>query len=273
MDVTVVKIGGEVPAGPLGVDVAALTATGARVVVVHGGAAAMARLAGRLGVTLREIVSPDGVVTRRTDAATLEVLTLALAGGVKPALVVELVRHGVRAVGLTGLDAGLVRARRRSAVRATVDGRTVLLRGDHSGRITGVDGVVLRTLLGAGLVPVVSPPVLADDDTPVNANADRVAAAIAIALGARRLVFLTASGGVRADPDDPDSVLARYRLPASGDRPGAGIGGGMRIKLVAAAEALAGGVASVSVGERLLPTVRGAGTVVRPALPPGPNGF
>lgn len=268
-DISVVKTGGGMAAEPLAADVAALVAAGSGVVVVHGGSVEMGRLAARLGVTLRELVAPDGVVTRHTDAATLEVLTLAMAGSVKPALVVELLRHGVRAVGLTGVDAGLLRARRRGAVRAVVDGRVTVVRGDHSGRIIGVADDVLRTLLGCGLVPVLSPPALAEDGTPVNANADRVAAAVAAALGARRLVFLTAAGGVRADPTDPATVLDRYHVREPGARPDDRIGGGMAIKLVAAAEALAAGVPAVTIGGRLLPAVRGtSGTVVLGSCPP-----
>src|SRR5262249_47055790 len=148
--------GGQADPAAVCADIAELTAGGVRVVLVHGGSAEMARLAGRLGVTLRQLVAPDGVVTRYTDPATLEVLLLALAGSVKPALVAELARHSVPALGLTGLDGGLLRARRREAVRTVVDGRQIVIRDDHSGRIVSVNTSMLHTVLGAGLVPVVS---------------------------------------------------------------------------------------------------------------------
>lgn len=263
----VVKFGGGegLDAEALCADVAGLTAAGTPVVVVHGGSAEMAGLADRLGVRLRTLTAPDGVTTRYTDAATLDVLLLALAGRVKPALLTLLARHGVRAMGLTGLDGGLLRARRKRAVRAVVDGRTVVVRDDHSGRIASVNSGLLRSLLAMGIVPVVSPPALAEDGEPVNANADRVAAAVAVALRADRLVFVTGAPGVLADPGDESSVMAECRPPV------AGAGGGMAIKLVAAQEALDGGVGEVRVcgGGRKWPVsaaLRGeAGTRVFPA--------
>ncbi len=76
----------------------------------------IARLAGQLGVPQRTLTAPDQVSTRYTDPETLEVVVLALAGAVKPKIVAELSRLGVPAVGLTGLDGGMLRARRKSAV-------------------------------------------------------------------------------------------------------------------------------------------------------------
>jgi acetylglutamate/LysW-gamma-L-alpha-aminoadipate kinase len=247
----VVKHGGSTPLAPAAVcgDIAELTAAGKQIVLVHGGSAEMARLAGQLDVRLRTLATPDGVTARYTDEATLDVLTLALAGRVKPALVAELARRGVPALGLTGIDAGLLRARRRRAVRAVVDGKTVVVRDDHSGRISQVNVPVLRTLLAARFVPVLSPPALDDDGLPVNSNADRVAAAVAAALGAECLVFLTAVPGVLRVPGDPASLMPRYRLrPLAAGRDEA-LGSGMVVKLAAAADALAGGVRRVVIAD------------------------
>lgn len=245
----VIKCGGTVGIDPgtIGSDVADLVRTGTPVVVVHGGSAEIRRLGDRLGMPERRLVAPDGVSTRRTDAATLEVLTLALAGSVKPALVTALQAAGVDAVGLTGLDGGLLRARRTPALRSVVDGRTTIVRDDHSGRVTRVRAELLGTLLDAGLVPVVSPPVLAEDGRPVNADADRVAAAVAVAVRACALVLLTGAPGVLADPGDEGSRLARCVLPATGVPPY--LGGGMGPKLVAARTAVLGGVGRVVVAD------------------------
>jgi [amino group carrier protein]-L-2-aminoadipate/L-glutamate 6-kinase len=270
--IVVVKCGGargaDLPA--LCADVARLAAAGTPVVLVHGGSADMEQLAGRLGAELRQVAAPDGVVTRRTDDAALEILHLALLGRVKPALVAGLARHGVRAVGLTGLDAGLLQARRKTALRAVVDGQAVVIRGDHSGRIVGVNTELLRLLLSAGLVPVMSPPALAEDCRPVNVNADRVAAAVAVALQARVLLFLTAAPGVLEDPRQPATLLGRYRAGPPGWAAESWIGGGMAIKIRAAAQALAGGVAEVRIADSRRPAelsraLRGeAGTLILP---------
>ncbi|MEU9946571.1 amino acid kinase family protein, partial [Streptomyces lavendulae] len=197
-----------------------------------------------------------------------------LAGVTKPRLVTELAAAGVSAVGLTGVDGGLLRARRKTAHRAVVDGRLRVVRDQHSGRVTSVNSGLLRSLLADGHTPVVSPPALAEDFRPVNADADRVAAAVAAALGADVLVMLTGAPGVLADPADETSVLAECRVPLDGAPPHTG--GGMGLKLVAAREALAGGVPRVLVGDgRVAEPVRSAlaGGVTRVVLgSPDANG-
>ncbi|MET7680653.1 [LysW]-aminoadipate kinase [Streptomyces sp. NPDC005423] len=265
---TVVKCGGNpsVDAAGICADVAKLVGEGQSVLLVHGGSGEIARLAGRLGVPQRTLVAPDMVSTRYTDPATLEVVVLALAGGVKPRIVAELSRLGVPSVGLTGLDGGMLRARRKSVVRSVVDGRTTLVRDNRSGRLDEVRTELLDNLLWSGFVPVVSPPAIDEHGHPVNVDADRVAAALAAALGADELVLLTGAPGVLRDPDDDTSVLSTYEVPATG-APGRFAGGGMALKLIAAREALAGGVASVRIADGRIPdpasrALAGSGTTV-----------
>jgi acetylglutamate/LysW-gamma-L-alpha-aminoadipate kinase len=268
-DIAVIKCGGHATVTPaaLSADLAELTASGRPVVVVHGGSADIERLGVRLNVPMRRLTAPDGVSGRYTDPAALEVVTLALAGAVRPRLVAALLAAGVPAVGLTGIDGGLLRARRRRAQRAVVDGRQVIVRDDHSGRITEVNTALLDCLLAAGLVPVVSPPVLAEDGAPVNADADRAAAAIAVAMRADTLVLLTSAPGVLADPADPLSVLSVCEVPQTG--PPAQRAGGMGVKLTAAREALAAGVREVLVADGRVPAPVSralAGSATRVAL-------
>ncbi|MEV5826924.1 [LysW]-aminoadipate kinase [Spirillospora sp. NPDC052242] len=263
MGVTVVKCGGAVPPGPVCADLAGLAG---RVVLVHGGGPEVDGLAGELGVPARTLVSPSGVTSRHTDPAMLEVVTLALAGRVKPRLLRALAAAGVPAVGLTGLDGGLLRARRKPAQRTVRDGRTVLVRDDHSGRLTGVRPRVLRVLLDGGFVPVVSPPALGEDGAPVNVDADRAAAAVAGALGAERLILLTTAPGLLRDAADEDTVLDRCALAPDGPVPYAA-SGGMHRKLIASREALLAGVPRVSVCDGRVPrpvtaALRGAGTTL-----------
>ena len=278
--VTVVKIGGEiaVDAAAVCADVAALAAAGRSVVLVHGGAAELDRLAARLGVPQRRLTTPKGSSSRYTDPATLEVLMLALAGKVKPALLVELAGCGASAVGLTGLDGGLLRARRTAVHRAVLDGRTKMIHDDHNGTIQLTDPTVLRVLLAAGIVPVVSPPALGLDGRPVNVDADRVAAAVADALGAAELVYLTGAPGLLRDPADETTVRESVELPATGRMPAEAVGG-MAAKLMAARDALVAGVRSVRIADGrgtgpLRAALAGAGTTVRlaPAADQEPGG-
>jgi [amino group carrier protein]-L-2-aminoadipate/L-glutamate 6-kinase len=263
----VVKCGGSAAVDPSGVcaDVAELAAAGHQVVLVGGGSADIERLAARLRVPLRRLTSPDGLTARFTDEATLEVVSMALAGVVRPRLVTALQAAGVAAVGLTGVDGALLRARRRRTQRALVDGRQVIVRGDRSGRITAVNVALLGCLLGKGFVPVVSPPVLAEDGGMLNADADRVAAAVAAALRASALLLLTGAPGVLADPADPRTLLPACVVPPHGPPPQRA--GGIGVKLLAARDALAAGVPAVRIagGDGPRPVRRalaGAGTTV-----------
>lgn len=247
--IVVVKIGGNasVNAEEVCRDVSLLVAAGESVVLVHGGSADIDSLADRLGVKRRRLVAPDGVSSRRTDTEMLEVVVLALAGAVKPRLLSLLSTAGVRAVGLTGLDAGLLKARRKSTQRSMVEGRMMVVRNGHGGRIISVDADVLTTLLRSAFVPVVSPPATAPDGQPVNVDADRAAAALAGELGAGTLVMLTGAPGVLADASNPGSLIRECRLSQSGPPPA--VEGGMGIKLVAAREALLAGVAHVLIAD------------------------
>ncbi|HEY7143165.1 MAG TPA: [LysW]-aminoadipate kinase [Streptosporangiaceae bacterium] len=265
--IIVVKCGGSaaVDQDAVCADVAELAAAGRRVVLVGGGSADIERLAARLSVPLRRLTSPDGLTARFTDEATLEVVSMALAGIVQPRLVTALQAAGVAAVGLTGVDGALLRARRRRAQRALAGGRQVIVRGDRSGRIASVNTALLGCLLDAGFVPVVSPPVLGADGSVLNADADRVAAAIAIAAGASSLLLLTGAPGVLADPADPRSVLPACLVPRDGQPPQRG--GGIGVKLLAARDALAAGVPAVLIASGAGPrpvcrALAGAGTAV-----------
>lgn len=273
MGLTVVKCGGSDTIDPDRVcaDIAALRGTGESVLLAHGGAVDIGRLAGELGVPERTLLSPDGLASRYTDAALLDVVQLALAGRVKPRLLTALAAAGVPAVGLTGLDAGLLRARRKAARRAVdADGRVRLVRDDRSGRITSVDPAAPRALLAAGLTPVLSPPATGEDGAPLNVDADRAAAAVAAALGADRLILLTAAPGLLRDVTDPATLLARYPLPADGpldQRAVPAASAGMHRKLIAAREALRGGVPVVRIADGRPPAplsaaLAGAGTAL-----------
>ncbi|MFD8478583.1 [LysW]-aminoadipate kinase [Kitasatospora sp. NPDC059673] len=262
-DILVVKLGGGLPADPLLDEIAELTAAATPVVVVHGGGGEADRLAGQLGRPVRTLLSPDGTRSRRTDEDALDVLAMALLGRVKPALVQGLRSRGVLAAGLSGADGGLLTAERRPAVRSVENGRTLLVRDDRSGRITGARPAVLRALLGEGIVPVVSPPAADPSGRLLNVDSDQAAAALAGALGAAALVLLTGVPGVLRDPADPASVIPEIDCAAPTL---AEAGGRMRHKVRAAARARQAGVRRVVIAAAAVPgpvgaALRGSGTV------------
>jgi len=245
----VVKIGGAKAVDPADAvaDVADLVADGEPVAVVHGGSTAVDDLLDRLGIDPTYVETPGGVVGRFTDEATMEVFTMAM-GRVNTDLVATFREAGVDAVGLSGVDGGLITGPRKSAVRVIEDGKKKIKRGDHSGKIESVNSELLETLLADGYTPVAGPPMLADDGVPVNTDADRAAAAVAGALGAT-LVVLTDVAGVYADPDDPETLIESVTTPAEYDSLTDAAEGFMTKKVMAATEALERGASEVIVAD------------------------
>jgi acetylglutamate/LysW-gamma-L-alpha-aminoadipate kinase len=224
-------------------DIATLVSRGAEVVVVHGGGAAADRLGTELGRPARHLTARDGRRSRYTDAAALDVLMLGILGRVKPAIVSTLQGMRVRAAGLSGMDGGMVAATRNRPARAILDGVEVIVRDDLSGRVSTVDPALPSALLAAGFVPVVSPPALGPDG-PLNVDADRLAAALAVALSASQLIVLSNVPGLLRDRHNPASLVAE--VPADDpDEYLALADGRMKVKLKAAVEARRAGVGIV----------------------------
>ncbi|EMA55070.1 MULTISPECIES: acetylglutamate/acetylaminoadipate kinase [Halococcus] len=268
---TVVKVGGARAVDPEGTieDVAALTREGEGCVVVHGGSTAVDETLERLGEEPEYVETPQGVVGRFTDERTMETFEMVLPGKLNTDLTASLRKAGVDAVGLSGVDGGLLTGPRKSAVKVVENGKTKIRRGEHSGKITSVNADLLTGLLDDGYTPVVTVPMLADDGTPVNADADRAAAAVAGALGAT-LVVLTDVPGVLADPDDPETLIGQAKTPDELARVESAAEGFMRKKVMAATEALDGGAASVVVADAnaddpVLAALDGDGTHFAPA--------
>ncbi|MFB6296253.1 MAG: acetylglutamate/acetylaminoadipate kinase [Halobacteriales archaeon] len=269
---TVVKIGGARAVDPEGAlaDVADLDGAGEDVVLVHGGSTKVDETLERMGIEPEYVETPGGVVGRFTDAGTMEAFTMAMSA-IRTDLVAALQGQGVDAVGLSGVDGKLLHGPRKSAVRVLEDGKRKIRRGDHSGTIKEVNADLLNTLLDGGHVPVAGPPMAGADDgaiTPVNTDADRSAAAIAAALGAR-LVLLTDVAGVYEDPDDPATLIERVETPGGMEALESAAEGFMGRKIMAATEALEGGATEVIVADAnadapVSAAIEGGGTHVLP---------
>jgi acetylglutamate/LysW-gamma-L-alpha-aminoadipate kinase len=264
----VVKIGGARAVDPEGAigDIATLVNRGRDVVVVHGGSTAVDDTLEALGEEPTYVETPGGVVGRFTDERTMEVFSMVLPGKLNTDLTASLRGAGVDALGLSGVDGGLLTGPRKSAVRVIEDGKKKIKRGDHSGKITDVNADLLSTLLGDGYTPVVTVPMLADDGVAVNADADRAAAAVAGALGAD-LIVLTDVEGVYADPDDPSTLIESVATPEEFDGLKEAADGFMRKKVMAAEEALDAGahtvvVASANADDPITAALAGSGTHV-----------
>jgi acetylglutamate kinase len=248
-------------------DMVFLHQVGLRPVVVHGGGPQINTMLDRLG-----IASEFRAGLRVTTPEAMDVVRMVLTGQVSRELVGLLNAHGPHAVGLSGEDGGLFGARRRTV---EVDGSPVDV--GLVGEVVRVNPAAVLDLLDAGRIPVVSTvaPDVADPTQVLNVNADTAAAALAVALGARKLVVLTDVEGLYAHWPDRSSLVRRLRasqleamLP--------GLDSGMRPKMEACLRAVRGGVGRAHVIDGRAPhsilvevfTSEGIGTMVFPDVEP-----
>jgi acetylglutamate kinase len=174
---------------------------GVRVVMVHGGGPQTTEISEALGIPTLMV---EG--RRVTDEKAIDVAAMVLNGLINTRILGMCRDLDIDAVGISGVDAGLVRAHRRPPVKVGTSGQTV----DYGfvGDIDGIDTTVIRKLLDNGLMPVVSPLSADERGVLLNINADTVAAAIGAALGAEKLILCTGAPGILERVEDPTSLIS-----------------------------------------------------------------
>lgn len=255
----VVKYGGHAMESPelaelFAQDIVLMRLVGINPVVVHGGGPQITELMNRLG---KEATFVDG--RRVTDAETVDIVRMALVGKVNREVVASINRQGPYAVGLSGEDAGLITVTQRDPALGFV------------GDVSRIEPAILERLISQELIPVIATVGVDEDGQAYNINADTVAGAIAEAIGAEKLVYLTDVAGVYAEWPDESSLISRTdlagleRLLADGKA-----GEGMIPKLESCAHALRHGVRRAHILDGRLPhallleffTSEGIGTMV-----------
>jgi acetylglutamate kinase len=213
-------------------DVVLLKYVGMNPVVVHGGGPDITEYMQRLGMPVEFVAG-----LRVSDAATVEVVKMVLVGKVNKDIVLRLNRHGQQAVGLCGDDGSLLRVSRQAAPG-----------GEDIGFVGQIDRVDIGVLehIALDYIPVIASVGADSDGNSYNVNADEAAGAIAKALGAYKVVFLTDVPGWLEDPTDPESRIASAGADMVIDAL-PGVHGGMRPKLAACLEAIHGGVSAAHI--------------------------
>jgi acetylglutamate kinase len=261
--VVVVKYGGAAMdraplARPFAQDIALLLHSGISSVVVHGGGPQVTEVSTRLGI---ETTFVDGL--RVTDAETLDVATMVLAGKLNTDVVANLLAGGVPAVGLSGVDGGLLLARKQAGPDL-----------GFVGEVVHVNAAVAQTLMEREFVPVVASIAIDETGQAYNVNADVVAAELAIALEAEKLVFINDVPGLIGPGGDLLSELgAREAVDLLGR--GDAVDGGMIPKLESAVRALDAGISRVHLVDGRVEhalvlelfTPEGIGTMITPDAP------
>ena len=257
----VVKYGGNAMTDPalatsFAADIVLLHSVGIRVVVVHGGGPQIGELLDRLG---KSSEFRDGL--RVTDAETLDVARMVLVGKVNRDIVASINVHGPLAVGLSGEDGGLITANLRDPALGFV------------GDVADVNPALVESLLAENLIPVVSTIGADIHGQSYNINADTVAGALAGALQAEKVIYLTDIVGLLRDVDDPTSLIASTTPGEIADLIADGVlSGGMIPKIDACLEAIEAGVAAAHMLDGRVPhvvllelfTKAGVGTMITP---------
>jgi acetylglutamate kinase len=246
-------------------DIVLLSYVGVKPVIVHGGGKEISRELRKLG---KEPKFVEGL--RVTDEATIEILHEQLAGKLNKELVSLIASHGGRAVGLSGLDGNLVRAR-KLVLKTDRNGREVEVDLGFVGEVEEVNATLVEYLLNTGYIPVIAPMGIDSEGHPLNINSDPLAAELAKALRAHKLILITDVPGVLRDVRDAQSLIphltvaeARKLLEEKV------VKGGMIPKLEACIRAVEGGVPAAHIVSGHIPhvlllellTEKGVGTMI-----------
>ena len=235
-------------------DIALLWLIGVKVVLVHGGGPEISDVMNKFG---KEAVFVDGL--RVTDKETVDIVQMVLAGKVNKSLVTLLQKKGGHAVGLSGMDGGLIEAKMKDE------------RLGYVGQITKIRPQPINDLLEKNYIPVISTVASDRDGHSYNINGDTAAAYIAGALGAERLIMMTDIAGILRDKDDPDTLIPEITISEAKALYEEGvISGGMIPKVDCCIEAIHKGVKNVIIMDGRVPhsilmeilTDEGAGTMV-----------
>ncbi|MBC7189507.1 acetylglutamate kinase [Candidatus Aerophobetes bacterium] len=238
-------------------DIVLMRYVGIKPVVVHGGGEAISRLMERVGI------KPEFVEGNRvTDTQTMEIVEMVLAGKINKEIVALINLYGGKAIGVEGKDGGLVLARKVSQERLGL-----------VGEVEKINPEIIEIIEREGFIPVVAPVGMSKEGESLNINADKVAAEIAGAIKAEKLVFLTDVEGVLEDPDKPESLIptiTRERIKKMLEE--GKIQRGMIPKVEACEKALAKGVRKVHIISGKIPhsllleifTDKGIGTQILP---------
>jgi acetylglutamate/LysW-gamma-L-alpha-aminoadipate kinase len=217
-------------------------------ILVHGGGDIVTRISEKLGHPPKFVTSPRGFKSRYTDKDTSEIYTMVMAGKINKEIISALQKSGVQALGLSGLDGGLVTAKRKEQLIIVDDrGRKMLIDGGYTGQVIDININLLNILLENGYLPVLSAVAMGEESEPLNVDGDRLAASIAVKCGVDKLILLTDVEGVyREGKQIKELHLSEAKALVKE------MGPGMVTKVYAAVEALEGGVKEVVISSGLM---------------------
>ncbi|MHA1384066.1 MAG: [LysW]-aminoadipate kinase [Candidatus Helarchaeota archaeon] len=253
MTLLVVKIGGKLISQEAEVskvldDIANLHKAN-QIILAHGGGPQINELLKKLGKSPVMVKSPSGMVSRYTDAETRDIAEMVMGGKINKDLVALLQSRGIPAVGLSGIDGAIIRAKKKDKLMIIDEttGKKRILRGDCSGKIEKINTKLLSVLLENGYLPVISALAISESHEPLNIDGDRAALYIGSALKADKLVLLTDVEGIILN-NEVVKTVGREEIDSLMEK----VKGGMRKKLFASKEAINKGLKEIIIASGLV---------------------
>jgi len=263
-----IKIGGgkDINRDFIAEDIATLIQRGEKIVIVHGASATRDEIADKLGAPTKTMTSPSGISSVYTDKKAMDIFLMSYVGLVNKRMVASLQKHGVNAVGLSGIDGRLWEAKRKNVVYAVENGKTKLVKDNLTGKVEKINSDLIELLIKHGYVPVICPPAISFCHEIVNTDNDFASATMAEALGVKEMVVLFEAPGMLKDVHDEKSVIATIEKEKLGDYLPFAVGR-MKKKLLGTQTAFDRGVRKVYWGDGriahpIFNVLNGIGTVI-----------
>ena len=276
-DLILVKLGGSAGIDVnLTLDDLAELWPGQRVLFIHGANAQLDEFMRNQGKEPTLVTSSTGQVSRFTDQGVMDDMLAIYAGRANKRLVEGLQARGVNAVGLTAMDGGIAKGKRKDALRIVENGKPKVLRGDYAGSLSEIDPTLPLLLLDHGFFPVITPPAVSVNGEAINVDGDKLALQMALAVKAHTLIFLSNTAGLLADIDDAGSLIREIDVsdPQSVEHAMDAAGGRMKKKVAAGVGAVEQGIPRVIFSDARLErpitqALAGQGTAVVTAVAQG----
>lgn len=260
-----IKIGGGKGINLKGV-ISDLATLNEKIIIVHGANAARDELANKIGFQKKVVTSLSGYDSVLSDETTIDLMMMTYAG-LKNKRIVELCQqHGINAVGLTGLDGKTIQGKRNSGIKVREGGKTLLLR-DFSGKPKSINKDLLNLLLDNGYTPVLSVPLIDENNFAINSENDDILALLQSEFNADKVISLIEEQGLLLDKNDPSSLvsnLSKEELEAMEQK----VDGRMKRKILALRKLFESGDTTVILGDGrtehpIIDALNGKGTIIK----------
>ncbi len=217
-------------------------------IIIHGANFKIAEISAKLGVPEKKIISPSGFESRFTDKETIDVFLMTYAGLVNKKLVVTLQKHGINAVGLSGIDGRIWEGKRKKIIYSQESGKTKLISDSLTGNVEKINKKLLNMLIKNHYVPVLCPPAISDENEIINVDNDRAAAQLAKSMGIKEIIMLFEAPGFCQNLSDPKSLVKKIKFDDLEEYIKIATFG-MKKKLLGVKEAMNGSVQRVYLGD------------------------